>query len=220
MILREAISRVFVLLYKMREAWIYEYEGYGWKRDLFKKGYSTAKWALLFFLVATQFNYVFAHYFPSHFQTLQKFRDLVLSKFEPHGIDFNLIKDKVADLLGGITGVAGTFLGLYFTAISIGVGQQFGNLTPRMKQTIVTERLGTTYLKLLTILTAVSFLFWVRAALFQIYSVWAIFLITADAFLLICCFFELSRASFFNAEPGALVQPQFDKLLRIVRRYK
>lgn len=63
-------------------------------------------------------------------------------------------------LIAGISAFTGVLLGLYFTVISVGVGQNFYSLHPALKEIILSERYGNRYLKHLSILTLYSFLLW------------------------------------------------------------
>ena len=128
--------------------------------------------------------------------------------------------DKFTSFMAGVSSISGVFLGLYFTAISIGVGQQLGNLSQDLRRLIVHEKTGTRYVQLLTVLTALTLLFWFNASVLGNYSLLSITVVLLFVLFLIGAFYPLGQRSFFLADPPSLAIPIFLEIRKSLKKLK
>lgn len=176
---------------------------------------SSLLWAVLLFFVLTGAEDIFRNYLPSVHGWSIKATNWLAQLFSS---ELKMNEEMYANLLGGVASVSGVFLGLYFTAISIGVGQQLGVLSPRVRHLIVTERKGSLYIKLLTTLTSLSFLLWANAATLGNTSYPAVLFIVVFSLFVVSAFYPLGLQSFFMADPNSIAIPVFQSIYGTLRR--
>jgi hypothetical protein len=176
---------------------------------------SSLLWAVLLFFVLTGAEEVFRNYLPTLHDWSVTATDRLARLFSS---ELKMKNEMYANLMGGVASVTGVFLGLYFTAISIGVGQQLGVLSPRVRHLIVTERKGNLYIKLLTTLTALSFLLWANVTSLGNSSYPAVFFVVVFSLFVVLAFYPLGLQSFFMADPHAIAIPVFQSIYGTLRR--
>lgn len=116
--------------------------------------------------------------------------------------------------------MAGVFLGLYFTVISVGIGPHLDKLSPNLRQLIVKEKTGSRYVDLLTVFTALTFLLWFNASTFNSFSVFSLFIVLIYALILISAFYPLGQKSFFLADPPSLATPLIERINANLRKLR
>lgn len=120
-------------------------------------GLGSVFWSIFLFFALTTLEYILRQHFPDIHAAGIDLTNKFLTVFESNS---DIKRDGYTAFMGGVASISGIFLGLYFTAVSIGVGQQIDQLSPNLRMLIVNERFGTRYVRLLTILTALSLLLW------------------------------------------------------------
>lgn len=182
-----------------------------------RKALGSLAWALVLFFILSCAEPLMRRLFPGVHFLLVEFTDAFLDLV---GSKPNMREESYSNFLGGVASVGGVFLGLYFTAVSIGVGQQIGTLSPRLRRLIVTERKGSFYIRLLTTLTALSFLLWANAAALNNFSYPAIVFVAGFGLLVITAFYPLGLQSFFLAEPSSIAIPVFQSIHVTLKRIR
>lgn len=116
--------------------------------------------------------------------------------------------------------MAGVFLGLYFTVISVGIGPHLDKLSPNLRQLIVKEKTGSRYVDLLTVFTALTFLLWFNASTFNSFSIFSLVVVLLYALVLISAFYPLGQKSFFLADPPSLAMPSIEKINTTLKKLR
>ena len=171
--------------------------------------------AILSFLLIIAFENLVFLYLPNLHSIGVSFTERILKLFNS---SINLDQQKYIDFMGGLSSVAGVFLGLYFTVISVGIGPHLDKLSPNLRKLIVTEKTGSRYVDLLTVFTALTFLLWFNASTFNAFSVFSLFVVLIYALVLISAFYPLGQKSFFLADPPSLAMPLIEKIHTTLRK--
>lgn len=180
-----------------------------------RSGLKSLFFSTILFFLSTTLDTIIFRYFPQTYSFGQNLTDLTLGLFNSK---VTLNHENYTSFMGGLSSVAGVFLGLYFTVMSVGIGPHMDKLSPNLRKLIVTEKTGSRYVELLTIFTALTFMLWFNAGALDNFSLLSIFIVLLYSLLLICAFYPLGQQSFFLADPPSLAMPLFEKINGIFRK--
>lgn len=186
--------------------------GIGW--SIFSGGFYSLISSFVIFLATEFIGKIAVSLIPNAYSILS---NLKIKLFDLLSLKITYDNGSVSGLLGSVSSVAGMLLGLYFTAVSIGVGQL---PIPNIRNLVIRERFGTKYIRYLTILTLFSFLLWFKSALIGEVTTLSLTTLVIFSLYLIAGFYPLGMRSFSLAEPAMLSEPLFSEIFLIFERLK
>jgi hypothetical protein len=130
----------------------------------------------------------------------------------------HLDKDATRQLLATVASVAGVFLGLYFTAISVIAGALFVNVPSVVREQLVREKAGALYFKGLAMLTSTSVLLLGYQAIGGTPNELNLLLILVLSLFCVLSFLLLSTRVFYFFDYSELARPIFTDLQREIRK--
>lgn len=165
-------------------------------------------------LIASFAMYLFDKHCLSFFTDIAWIRNSNAGKYLLHPLDSNAY----VQMLATVAGIAGVFLGLYFTAVSTVISNTYSYVSGDIRELILKDRLGNIYVRLVAFLTALAVVLLSFSAVKVSPPRLAVPLLAVLSCLAIFAFVKLGSRAFFLSDPTLLFSTLANELQRWVNQ--
>lgn len=165
-------------------------------------------------LAASFAMYLFDKHYLSFFTNMTWIRDSIAGKYLLRPLDSNAY----VQILATVAGIAGVFLGLYFTAVSTVISNTYSYVSGDIRELILKDRLGNIYVRLVAFLTALAVVLLSFSATKVSPPHLAVPLLAVLSCLAIFVFVKLGSRAFFLSDPTLLFSTLANELQKWVNQ--
>lgn len=165
-------------------------------------------------LAASFAMYLFDKHCLSFFTNMTWIRDSKVGTYLLYPLDGNAY----VQMLATIAGIAGVFLGLYFTAVSTVISNTYSYVSGDIRELILKDRLGNIYVRLVAFLTALAVVLLSFSAAKVSPPRLAVPLLAVLSCLAIFVFVKLGSRAFFLSDPTLLFSTLANELQKWVNQ--